>query len=236
MSTPNVLLVDDEVSIREMLRFALEAADFECAEAGTIQEAYAAINDVSPDIVLLDWMLPGGSGIELLRRLRNEQATKDLPIIMLTARTEEDNVVQALDMGANDYITKPFSSKELIARIKATLRKSGASANQSEFRVGELALDTVSHRVTLDGAALAIGPTEFKLLHFFMANPDHVHSRTKLLNQLWGHKAAVQERTVDVHIRRLRKILQNSNAAYSELIQTVSGAGYRFSPSDLRAP
>lgn len=235
MSTPNVLLVDDEVAIREMLRFALEAADFECAEAGTIQEAYTEISDVPPDIVLLDWMLPGGSGIELLRRLRNEQATKDLPIIMLTARTEEDNVVQALDMGASDYITKPFSSKELIARIKATLRKSGASANQSEFRVGQLALDTVSHRVTLDGGALAIGPTEFKLLHFFMANPDHVHSRTKLLNQLWGPKAAVQERTVDVHIRRLRKILQNSNAAYSELIQTVSGAGYRFSPSDLRA-
>ena len=232
MSAKRVLVVDDEASIREMLRLALEISDFECLEAADIHEAYRLITDESPDMVLLDWMLPGGSGIELLRRLKKEEATQALPVIMLTAKIHEDNVVQGLEVGADDYITKPFAPKELIARMKAILRRS-SSEGVSEMRVGELVLEIDSRRVMLSQKALEMGPTEFKLLHFFMAHPERAYSRAQLLDRVWGTNVYVEERTVDVHIRRLRKALQAGDPVYADLIQTVRGTGYRFSPRDL---
>ena len=233
MTAKKVLVVDDESGIREMLRLALETSDFECIEAADIHEAYRRATDDLPDIMLLDWMLPGGSGIELLRRLKKEEATKALPVIMLTAKTHEDNVIQGLEMGADDYITKPFAPKELIARMKAILRRTAGEESGSEFKVGDLALEVDSRRVLLEGKRLEMGPTEFKLLHFFMSHPERAYSREQLLDQVWGTNVYVEERTVDVHIRRLRKALQARNAAYAELIQTVRGTGYRFSPLDL---
>ncbi len=232
MSAKKVLVVDDEASIREMLRLALEISDFECLEAADIHEAYRLITDESPDMVLLDWMLPGGSGIELLRRLKKEDATQALPVIMLTAKTHENNVVQGLEVGADDYITKPFAPKELIARMKAILRRS-SSEQGAEMRVGELVLEIDSRRVMLSQKALEMGPTEFKLLHFFMAHPERAYSRAQLLDRVWGVNVYVEERTVDVHIRRLRKALQAGDPIYADLIQTVRGTGYRFSPRDL---
>lgn len=233
MSAKKVLVVDDEVSIREMLRLALEISDFECLEAADIHEAYSLITDESPDMVLLDWMLPGGSGIELLRRLKKEEATAALPVIMLTAKTHEDNVVQGLEVGADDYITKPFAPKELIARMRAILRRATNEEAGSKLRVGELVLDIDSRRVTVGAKALEMGPTEFKLLHFFMSHPERAYSRSQLLDRVWGANVYVEERTVDVHIRRLRKALQAGDPIYAELIQTVRGTGYRFSPRDL---
>ena len=233
MSVKKVLVVDDEASIREMLRLALEISDFECLEAADIHEAYRLTIDESPDMVLLDWMLPGGSGIELLRRLKKEEATKALPVIMLTAKTHEDNVVQSLEVGADDYITKPFAPKELIARMKAILRRSSSEGGGSELRVGELVLEIDSRRVMLSQKALEMGPTEFKLLHFFMSHPERAYSRTQLLDRVWGANVYVEERTVDVHIRRLRKALLAGDPMYADLIQTVRGTGYRFSPRDL---
>ncbi len=235
MAAKKVLVVDDESSIREMLRLALELADFECREATDIHEAYQLITDDAPDIVLLDWMLPGGSGIELLRRLKKEEATQALPVIMLTAKTHEDNVIQGLDVGADDYITKPFAPKELIARMKAILRRSVNDGAGSELRVGELILEIDSRRVTLASKALEMGPTEFKLLEFFMSHPERAFSRSQVLDRVWGANVYVEERTVDVHIRRLRKALQAVNPIYADLIQTVRGTGYRFSPRDLAA-
>lgn len=235
MAAKKVLVVDDESSIREMLRLALELADFECSEATDIHEAYQLITDDAPDIVLLDWMLPGGSGIELLRRLKKEEATQALPVIMLTAKTHEDNVIQGLDVGADDYITKPFAPKELIARMKAILRQSVNDGAGSELRVGELILEIDSRRVTLASKALEMGPTEFKLLEFFMSHPERAFSRSQVLDRVWGANVYVEERTVDVHIRRLRKALQAVNPIYADLIQTVRGTGYRFSPRDLAA-
>ena len=232
MSAKKVLVVDDEASIREMLRLALEISDFECLEAADIHEAYRLITDESPDMVLLDWMLPGGSGIELLRRLKKEEATQALPVIMLTAKIHEDNVVQGLEVGADDYITKPFAPKELIARMKAILRRS-SSEGVSEMRVGELVLEIDSRRVMFSKKALEMGPTEFKLLHFFMAHPERAYSRAQLLDRVWGANVYVEERTVDVHIRRLRKALLAGDPIYADLIQTVRGTGYRFSPRDL---
>jgi len=233
MTAKKVLVVDDESSIREMLRLALEISDFECVEAADIHEAYRRVTDDQPDIVLLDWMLPGGSGIELLRRLKKEEATKSLPVIMLTAKTHEDNVIQGLEVGADDYITKPFAPKELIARMKALLRRTAGKESGSELKVGDLVLEIDSRRVVLEDKRLEMGPTEFKLLHFFMSHPERAYSRAQLLDQVWGTNVYVEERTVDVHIRRLRKALQARNAAYAELIQTVRGTGYRFSPRDL---
>ena len=233
MAAKRVLVVDDESSIREMLRLALELADFSCIEAADIHEAYRLITDNAPDIVLLDWMLPGGSGIELLRRLKKEQATQALPVIMLTAKTHEDNVIQGLDVGADDYITKPFAPKELIARMKAILRRSGSDSTTSELRVGDLVLEIDSRRVILANKALEMGPTEFKLLHFFMSHPERAYSRSQVLDRVWGANVYVEERTVDVHIRRLRKALQAGDPLYADLIQTVRGTGYRFSPRDL---
>ena len=233
MTAKKVLVVDDESSIREMLRLALEVSDFECVEAADIHEAYRRATDDLPDIMLLDWMLPGGSGIELLRRLKKEEATKALPVIMLTAKTHEDNIIRGLEVGADDYITKPFAPKELIARMKTILRRTADVESVSELRVGDLVLQIDSRRVVLEDKRLEMGPTEFKLLHFFMSHPDRAYSRAQLLDQVWGTNVYVEERTVDVHIRRLRKALQARNAAYAELVQTVRGTGYRFSPVDL---
>ena len=233
MSAKKVLVVDDEASIREMLRLALEISDFECLEAADIREAYRLITDESPDMVLLDWMLPGGSGIELLRRLKKGETTQALPVIMLTAKTHEDNVVQGLEFGADDYITKPFAPKELIARMKAILRRLSSEEVGSELRVGELVLEIDSRRVMLSQKVLEMGPTEFELLHFFMSHPERAYSRAQLLDRVWGANVYVEERTVDVHIRRLRKALQVGDPVYADLIQTVRGTGYRFSPRDL---
>jgi two-component system phosphate regulon response regulator PhoB len=185
--------------------------------------------DDRPDIVLLDWMLPGGSGLELLRRLKREENSKEIPVIMLTAKTAEDNVIQGLDVGADDYITKPFAPRELIARVRALLRRSGAGAGDDRMEVNGLVLDGESRRVFAGEGAIDMGPTEFNLLQFFMSHPERAYTRGQLLDQVWGANVYVEERTVDVHIRRLRKALQTEQLDYSGLIQTVRGTGYRFS-------
>jgi two-component system phosphate regulon response regulator PhoB len=224
-----VLVVEDEPAIRGMLRMALELAELRCIEADNIHDAHCLILDERPDIVLLDWMLPGGSGIELLRRLKRDEGTCDLPVIMLTAKTAEDNVVQGLEVGADDYVTKPFAPKTLIARIHALLRRTSGIGSEARLVAGELTLDGDSRRVYIGGEAASMGPTEFRLLHFFMSHPERAYSRGQLLDQVWGSNVYLEERTVDVHIRRLRKALKTSVADCSGFIQTVRGTGYRFS-------
>jgi two-component system phosphate regulon response regulator PhoB len=222
-----ILIVEDEAAIRQMVCLALAQAGFQCLEAADAAEAQTRIVEHQPDLVLLDWMLPGTSGVEYARRLRREKLTQHIPVIMLTARTEEEDKVRGLDSGADDYLTKPFSTRELVARIKALLRRTAPHAAETPVEVEGLALDPVTHRVTAHGSTLALGPTEFRLLHFFMTHPERVHSRERLLNGVWGDGVYVEERTVDVHIRRLRKAL--STSGHERLIQTVRGAGYRFS-------
>ncbi len=229
MSEHTVLVVDDEPSIRDMLRMALEVAKYRVIEAETILAAHALIVDERPDIVLLDWMLPGGSGLELLRRIKREESTREIPVIMLTAKTAEDNVIQGLEHGADDYMTKPFAPRELIARIRALLRRSSGDSAQGKMEVNGLVLDIDSRRIYAGKTALNMGPTEFKLLQFFMSHPERAYSRGQLLDQVWGANVYLEERTVDVHIRRLRKALQTELVDYGELIQTVRGTGYRFS-------
>jgi two-component system, OmpR family, phosphate regulon response regulator PhoB len=229
MPEPTVLVVEDEIAIRDMLRMALEISEFRCIEAGDIQQAYTLVVDERPDIVLLDWMLPGGSGLELLRRLKRTDSTSELPVIMLTAKTSEDNVVQGLDVGADDYITKPFAPRELIARVRALLRRSTGGPNNDRMQVAELVLDGESQRILIGDEPVDMGPTEFRLLQFFMSHPERAYTRGQLLDQVWGANVYVEERTVDVHIRRLRKALQHRQGDYSKLIQTVRGTGYRFS-------
>jgi two-component system phosphate regulon response regulator PhoB len=233
MSTHTVLIVDDEFAIRDMLRMALELADFRCIEAQDIQSAYRLILDERPAIVLLDWMLPGGSGLELMRRLKREELTRDMPVIMLTAKTAEDNIIQGLDVGADDYITKPFAPRELIARIKAQLRRASGGTEVDRIQVAELLLDNESKRIFIADQPLEMGPTEFNLLQFFMSHPERAYTRGQLLDNVWGANVYVEERTVDVHIRRLRKALQSPAGDYSNLIQTVRGTGYRFSARGL---
>lgn len=226
MSGKTVLIVDDEPAIREMIAVALEMADYECLEAADALEAHALIIDRQPDIILLDWMLPGTSGIELARRLKKEETTAGIPIIMLTAKVEEDNKIRGLEVGADDYITKPFSPRELVARLKAVLRRATPPGIDAPIEVDGLTLDPSSHRVSANESSLNIGPTEYRLLQFFMAHQERVYSRSQLLDQVWGGNVYVEERTVDVHIRRLRKAL---GERHDYLIQTVRGAGYRFS-------
>jgi len=233
MPERTVLIVEDEFAIRDMLRMALEIADFNVLEAENIQDGYTQVVDHRPDIVLLDWMLPGGSGIELLRRLKREEGTAELPVIMLTAKTAEDNVIQGLDVGADDYITKPFAPRELIARIRALLRRTTPGQDQGRIEVNGLVLDAESRRIFVDENAVDMGPTEFNLLQFFMSHPERAYTRGQLLDHVWGANVYVEERTVDVHIRRLRKALQTDAADYSGLIQTVRGTGYRFSARGL---
>ncbi len=226
MTNKTVLIVDDEAPIREMIAVALHMAGYRCLEAHNAQIAHALIVDHQPDIVLLDWMMPQVSGIELARRLKREPMTAKIPIIMLTARSEEDNKIQGLEAGADDYITKPFSPRELIARLKAVLRRTATAGIDESIEVEGLRLDPSSQRVSSNGSPLEIGPTEFRLLQFFMSNPERAYSRSQLLDQVWGGNVYVEERTVDVHIRRLRLTL---GAKHRHLVQTVRGTGYRFS-------
>ncbi|WP_106476826.1 phosphate regulon transcriptional regulator PhoB [Phytohalomonas tamaricis] len=221
-----VLIIDDEPAIREMIAIALEMADFNVLEAGNAQQGHALIVDEKPDMILLDWMLPGTSGIELAHRLKREETTREIPIILLTAKGEEDNKIQGLESGADDYITKPFSPRELVARLKAVLRRTTPKGIEETVEVMGLALDPASHRVTAHGQALDIGPTEYRLLQFFMTHQERAYTRTQLLDQVWGGNVYVEERTVDVHIRRLRKALGDD---HQHLVQTVRGTGYRFS-------
>lgn len=229
MKSKLILIVDDEVAIRTMIRMSLETAGYHCLEAGDVQEAYRIVHDSQPDLVLLDWMLPGGSGIELLRRIRKNDSSAQLPVIMITAKTAEDNKIQGLDVGADDYIGKPFAPREMLSRIKAVLRRSGHSDNEQPIIVNCLTLEPGSQRVYIDQQVVNLGPTEYKLLKFFMTHQDRAYSRGQLLDQVWGGNIYVEERTVDVHIRRLRKALITSTADCSGLVQTVRGTGYRFS-------
>lgn len=212
-----------------MVAFALRKAEYEPIQAGDAREAQSAIADRVPDLILLDWMLPGVSGIELARRFRREGLTREVPIIMLTARGEENDRVNGLDAGVDDYVVKPFSSRELLARIKAVMRRSRGDEEDGSVAVGGLRIDGAAHRVFAGDAAVTIGPTEYRLLHFFMTHAERVYSRTQLLDHVWGGNVYVEERTVDVHIRRLRKTLEPH--LLDGLIQTVRGAGYRFSTS-----
>jgi two-component system phosphate regulon response regulator PhoB len=222
-----ILIVDDEAAIRQMVCLALNQAGYACLEAGDTGEAQTRILEEMPDLILLDWMLPKMSGVEYARKLRGEKLTQHIPVIMLTARTEEEDKVKGLDSGADDYITKPFSTRELLARIKALLRRTSPHAAEESVEIDGLRLDPVTHRVLAAGRNLDLGPTEFRLLHFFMAHPERVHTRERLLNDVWGDNVYIEERTVDVHIRRLRRALEPSG--HDRLIQTVRGAGYRFS-------
>lgn|SRR5690554_341922 len=226
MTSKTVLIVDDEAPIREMLAVALEMAGYDCLEAENAKNAHALVIDHQPDIILLDWMMPEVSGLELARRLKRETLSAEIPIIMLTARGEEDNKIQGLEAGADDYITKPFSPRELVARIKAVLRRTAVAGNDDSIEVEGLCLDPSSQRVTSNGTPLDIGPTEFRLLQFFMTHPERAYTRGQLLDQVWGGNVYVEERTVDVHIRRLRLTL---GEAHRHLVQTVRGTGYRFS-------
>ena len=227
MPDKTILIVDDEAPIRDMLRIALEMAEYHCLEAEDAQAAHSLIIDQKPDLVLLDWMMPGTSGIELARRLKRDEVTSAIPIIMLTAKGEEDNKVQGLEVGADDYITKPFSPRELVARLKAVLRRTESFAATEIIQVGGLRLDPSSHRVSINDVPIQMGPTEYRLLEFFLTHQERVYTRNQLLDHVWGGNVYVEERTVDVHIRRLRKALTVDD--HDRLIQTVRGAGYRFS-------
>jgi two-component system phosphate regulon response regulator PhoB len=225
--TATVLVVEDEAAIQELLAHNLRIAGHQPLLANSAERALVLIREALPDVVLLDWMLPGMSGIELARRLRGDSRTREIPIIMLTARVDESDKLQGLEIGADDYVIKPFSPRELMARIKAVLRRRAPQITDDVVEIGGLRLDPATHRVTAEGHNLALGPTEFKLLHFFMTHPERVHSRAQLLDRVWGDHVFVEERTVDVHIRRLRKALEP--AGFDGLINTVRGAGYRLS-------
>ena len=232
MPESTILIVDDEASIRDMVGITLDLAGYNSISAGNAHEAHISVIDNKPDLVLLDWMLPGGSGIELARRLRRDEVTTDIPIIMLTAKASEDNKVQGLMEGVDDYVTKPFSPRELVARIKTVLRRINGKQKDTVLKVFDLMLDPTSHRVSIEEQAIEMGPTEFRLLKFFMLNQEKVFSRDHIQDSVWGGNVYLDERTIDVHIRRLRKALssvENTTIDYDKLIQTVRGAGYRFS-------
>jgi two-component system phosphate regulon response regulator PhoB len=222
-----ILVVDDEKAIRDMVGMALAQEFFQWEEASDAHKAEAIIKNHPPQLILLDWMMPGISGIDFARKLRRTPETMNIPIIMLTAKTEEDNVIRGLESGADDYLTKPFSPRELLARIKSLLRRSQPENSQNTIEMNNLILDTSSYRVEGNGEVIELGPTEFKLLRFFMENPDRVFSREQVLNNVWGDNVYVEERTVDVHIRRLRKALEKTQ--HQDMVQTVRGAGYRLS-------
>lgn len=223
----NILVVEDEPAIQELLALNLTQAGHNPIRALSVEQAQQMMREMQPDLIILDWMLPGMSGIEFARRLKSDEYTKGIPIIMLTARGEEVDKVRGLEIGADDYVTKPFSPRELTARIKAVLRRRAPQMTDDPIESGGLRLDPVTHRVTGNGGALDLGPTEFKLLHYLMSNPERVHSRAQVLDRVWGDRVFVEDRTVDVHIRRLRQALAASG--HEEMIQTVRGVGYRFS-------
>ena len=222
-----ILVVEDEPAIQELIAYNLKQAGHQPLRADNAEQAMNLVQNALPDLVLLDWMLPGLSGIDFARRLRTDKRTRTVPIIMLTARSDEQDKLTGLDTGADDYITKPFSPRELNARIKAVLRRRAPQMTDDVVQLGGLRLDPASHRVSGNGEPVVLGPTEFRLLHFLMTHPERVHSRTQLLDQVWGDHVFVEERTVDVHIRRLRKALEPTRL--DRLVQTVRGTGYRFS-------
>jgi two-component system phosphate regulon response regulator PhoB len=225
--TRQILIVEDEMPIREMIAYALRKAGFEVREAADSRAARVEVSDHRPDLVLVDWMLPDMSGLELTRLLKRESATRDLPVIMLTARATEADKIAGLDGGADDYVTKPFSPRELLSRINAVLRRSHGGSDEETLELGGLRMDRASHRVTAGEREIDLGPTEYRMLEFFMQNPERVFARAQLLDRVWGGNVYIEERTIDVHIRRLRKALEA--VQLDVLIQTVRGAGYRFS-------
>jgi two-component system phosphate regulon response regulator PhoB len=222
-----ILVVEDEAPIREMISFVLEQNGFNSVEAENIEQAQAKIKEPYPDLILLDWMLPGGTGVKLAKSLKQNEYTRSIPIIMLTARADEDDKVKGFDAGIDDYVTKPFSPKELIARIKAVIRRVAPTALEEAIEFHGIMLDPVAHRVSINDKALELGPTEFRLLHFFLTHTERVYSREQLLDNVWGTNVYVEDRTVDVHIRRLRKAI--TGEGHEDFIQTVRGSGYRFS-------
>ncbi len=223
----NILIVEDEPAIRQMLGFTLAGDGYNFLEAGDVEEAHNAMSTMMPDLILLDWMLPGISGVDFARRLKRDPKTSAIPIIMLTARGSENDKVKGLDTGADDFITKPFSTRELLARVRAVIRRSSQTGDQDVIEIGTIKLDTQTHRVLANNRTVDLSPTEFRLLQFFITHPERVYSRNQLLDSVWGNHAYIEERTVDVHIRRLRKLLEPYGCeAY---IQTVRSVGYRFS-------
>ena len=229
---PTILVVEDEPAIMELLRVNLVDAGYDVAEAVDAEAAQQVLRERLPDLLLLDWMLPGQSGLALARQLRGEPRTRELPIIMVTARADEGDKVAGLEAWVDDYVTKPFSPRELKARIKSVLRRKAPEAAQEVLVAGRVTLDPIAHRVTIGGTEIALGPTEFRLLRFFMARPERVHSRTQLLDLVWGDHVYIEERTIDVHVRRLRVALEPFGA--DRMIETVRGSGYRLVPAAVR--
>ncbi len=227
--TTNILIVEDEPAIQEMITYSLQNAGYNVLQADKAEQALSMIKNKLPDLILLDWMLPGMNGIEFAKILRSDLRTKLIPIIMLTARAEEADKVKGLEVGADDYVTKPFSPRELIARIKAVLRRRSPELSGEKIEINGLCVDPAIHAVSVNGQEIALGPTEYRLLHFMMSHADRVYSRSQLLDKVWGDHVFIEERTVDVHIRRLRKVLKTVEK--DQLLQTVRGAGYRFSLS-----
>ncbi|WP_025646970.1 MULTISPECIES: phosphate regulon transcriptional regulator PhoB [unclassified Psychrobacter] len=228
MHNEQILIVDDEPAIREMVMMTLEMAGFESLQAADISEAHQQVVDHRPALILLDWMLPGDkSGVDFCRMLKNDEMLAEIPVIMLTAKSEEDSKVHGLDAGADDYMTKPFSTRELISRIKAVLRRSSALSSDRPIEIGALSLNPKSQRVTANDQVIDLGPTEYRLLAFFMSHPERAYTRPQLLDQVWGGNVYIEDRTIDVHIRRLRKLLKPFGC--HTFIQTVRGTGYRFS-------
>ncbi|MCP5360582.1 MAG: phosphate regulon transcriptional regulator PhoB [Sinobacteraceae bacterium] len=227
MTGKQILVVEDERPIREMIVFGLRRAGFEVREAEDCRSARSQLADRRPDLLLVDWMLPDMSGLELTRQLKRDRETRELPVIMLTARADEPDKVAGLEGGADDYVTKPFSPRELVARINALLRRAAPGSVEEQLEYDGLRLDRASHRVMAGERSVVLGPTEYRMLEFFMTHPERVYSREQLLDRVWGGNVYVEQRTIDVHIRRLRKALEEFG--YDRLIQTVRGAGYRFS-------
>ena len=224
-----ILVVEDELAIQELLSLTLSEAGHLAVLAGDAAQAYQQTQEVLPDLILLDWMLPGMSGIEFARKLRAQPRTQNIPIIMLTAKAHEQDKLAGLETGADDYMVKPFSTRELNARIKAVLRRRAPQMVEDRVEAGDLVLDPVAYRVSANGNDVHLGPTEFKLLHFFMTHPERVYSRIQLLDHVWGDHVFIEERTVDVHIRRLRSALEETGQ--DDAVQTVRGVGYRFTKS-----
>lgn len=222
-----ILVVEDEAGIREMIRFALQREGYEVLEAADVEAARISVADERPDLILLDWMLPGTSGVDYARELKAQATTRDIPLIMVTARSESDDTVRGLNVGADDYVTKPFSFPELIARIQAVMRRALPGGDSECIDFAGLSVNTASQRVTANGQQVRLGPTEYRLLHFFASHPERVYTREQVLDRVWGQNVYVEERTVDVHIRRLRKALAPFGC--DNMIQTVRGTGYRFS-------
>jgi two-component system phosphate regulon response regulator PhoB len=227
MTMSTILVVDDEPDIREVIRFALEGADFRVIEAGHADGARALLGTDRPDLILLDWMLPGRSGLELAQQIKQNPKTRGVPIIMVSARGAEEDRIRGLDTGADDYIAKPFSPREMIARVNAVLRRARPEESADTIEIGGLAMDNVGHRVSVAGRPVDLAPTEYRLLHFLMTHADRAFNRSQLLDRVWGDQVYVEERTVDVHVRRLRRALEPTG--HDRLLQTVRGVGYRFS-------